>query len=59
MIRVLHMIGSLNVGGSQAMIMNLYRNIDRTKVQFDFVVDRHEELYYANKKIRRGNLFCN
>lgn len=56
MIRVLHMIGSLNVGGSQAMIMNLYRNIDRTKVQFDFVVDRHEELYYAKEIKKLGGI---
>lgn len=36
-IRVLHVIGSMNRGGAEAMIMNLYRNIDRTRVQFDFV----------------------
>ena len=29
MVRILQMIGSLNVGGSQTMILNLYRNIDR------------------------------
>lgn len=36
-IRVLQVIGSMNRGGAEAMIMNLYRNIDQTKVQFDFV----------------------
>lgn len=36
-IRVLHYIGSLDFGGSQAFVMELYRNIDRDKVQFDFV----------------------
>ena len=36
-IRVLQVFGALNRGGSESMIMNLYRNIDRTKVQFDFV----------------------
>lgn len=36
-IRVLHVIGIMNRGGAETMIMNLYRNIDRTKVQFDFV----------------------
>ena len=36
-IRVLHVIGVMNRGGAETMIMNLYRNIDRTKVQFDFV----------------------
>lgn len=39
MIRVLQYIGSLAQGGSQAMIMNIYRNIDREKLQFDFVID--------------------
>ena len=47
MIRVLQMIGSLNVGGSQTMIMNIYRNIDRTKMQFDFVLDHPKETYFA------------
>lgn len=36
-IRILHVIGIMNRGGAETMIMNLYRNIDRTKVQFDFV----------------------
>lgn len=47
-IRVLQMIGSLNVGGSQAMIINLFKNIDRSKVQFDFIVDRNDELHYKD-----------
>lgn len=49
MIRVLQMIGSLNVGGSQTMIMNIYRNIDRTKMQFDFVLDHPKETYFAEE----------
>lgn len=49
MIRVLHMIGSLNIGGSQAMIMNLYRNIDREQIQFDFILDHPEQLYFAEE----------
>lgn len=46
MIRVLHVIGSLNVGGSQALIMNIYRNIDRSKIQFDFVINFEEHRFY-------------
>lgn len=38
-IRILHMIGNLDIGGSQAFIINLYKSIDRNKVQFDFVID--------------------
>lgn len=47
--RILHVIGSLNNGGSQAMVMNLYRNIDRTKVQFDFIIDREDELFFEDE----------
>lgn len=36
--RVLHVLGIMNRGGAETMIMNLYRTIDRDKVQFDFVV---------------------
>ena len=37
-IRIVHNIASLHLGGSQAFVMNMYRNIDRSKAQFDFVV---------------------
>lgn len=37
-VRVLHVFGRLDRGGAETMVMNLYREIDRTKVQFDFVV---------------------
>lgn len=35
-IRVLHFAFGFDVGGIESMLMNLYRRIDRTKVQFDF-----------------------
>lgn len=41
-IRVLQMIASLYRGGSQSVVMNLYRKIEKSKVQFDFIID-HEE----------------
>lgn len=46
-IRVLHMIGCFEAGGSQAMVINLLRAIDRTKVQFDFIVDNPERMEWA------------
>ena len=33
MIRILHMIGALEMGGSQALVMNLYRHMDREQIQ--------------------------
>ena len=38
-IRVAHIVGKMVGGGVEAFIMNYYRNIDRTKVQFDFIID--------------------
>lgn len=38
MIRVLHYIGGLGLGGAQSAVIEIYRNIDRTKIQFDFVI---------------------
>lgn len=39
-IRVLHVVGGMNQGGTENFLMNLYRNIDRNKIQFDFLVNR-------------------
>lgn len=57
-IRVLHMIGSLNAGGSQAMLINFYKAIDRRKIQFDFVIDHSDELFWADEvKSMGGRIF--
>ena len=39
MLRILHMIGSLSMGGSQTMVMSILRVLDRQKIAFDFIVD--------------------
>lgn len=36
-LHVLHVFGKLNRGGAESRVMDLYRNMDRTKVQFDFM----------------------
>ena len=35
--RVLQVVGKMNIGGAEQLLMNVYRNIDRNKVQFDFL----------------------
>ncbi|MBI5989769.1 glycosyltransferase [Clostridium perfringens] len=35
--RVIHVVSDMHRGGAETMIMNLYRNIDRDKLQFDFI----------------------
>ena len=34
---VLHVVGRLDIGGAESRIMDMYRNIDREKVQFHFM----------------------
>lgn len=50
-IRILHIVGRMDRGGIETMIMNIYRNIDRTKVQFDFLAHYGREAAY-NDEIR-------
>lgn len=50
-IRVLHSVGVMNRGGAETLIMNIYRNIDRSKVQFDFLTHHNIEGAY-DKEIR-------
>lgn len=40
-VRVLQIIGLACGGGVESVILNYYRNIDKDKVQFDFVVHKH------------------
>ena len=37
-IRILNIFMVLDRGGAETFVMNVYRQIDRTKVQFDFLV---------------------
>lgn len=45
-IRVLNLFTIMDRGGAETMVMNYLRNIDRTKVQFDFMVHREERGAY-------------
>lgn len=45
-IRVLQVVTYMGRGGLETMLMNFYRNIDREKVQFDFLVHRDFEADY-------------
>lgn len=47
-IKVLHVFGFFDKGGAESMAMNLFKNIDRDKVEFGFVV--HGEAVGANEK---------
>lgn len=58
-IKILHVVGRMDRGGTEALLMNLLRTIDRTKFQYDFVeqtddvCDYDEEILALGSKIYR------
>lgn len=44
----------MNLGGAETLIMNLYRNIDRSMVQFDFLLHGPEESAYEKEILALG-----
>ena len=41
--RILHIVGPMNLGGIENFLMNVYRVIDHSQVQFDFLVTREQQ----------------
>ncbi len=59
MVRVLHVIGSLNHGGSQALVLSLLEHMDRKKVMFDFIIDRADERQLEERVVKNGSvIYC-
>lgn len=52
--KILHVIGSLDNGGSQVMVINLMRKLDHNKYIFDFVIDRRDELFFKDEVDKIG-----
>lgn len=42
-VRVAQVVGPVVLGGVDNMVMNYYRHIDRSKVQFDFIMDGYSD----------------
>ena len=54
MIRILCVFGKLDRGGAESMCMNLYRKIDKTKIQFDFVKHTSEKGAFEDEICQLG-----
>ena len=52
--RILQVLGRLNRGGAENMVMNLYRAVDREKVQFDFVIHTDKHCDFTDEVISLG-----
>ena len=53
-IRVLEVFGRMNRGGAEAMIMNLYRKMDKSRIQLDFMVHTKEHCQFDDEIEKMG-----
>ena len=53
-IRILHVFGKTNLGGAESRTMDLYRHIDRDRVQFDFLVHTDENCFFDEEIQKLG-----
>ncbi len=56
--RIVHMLNSMGMGGTENLLMNLYQNLDREKYQFDFILQSKNESIFENQiKELGGNIY--
>lgn len=53
-IRVLHVLGGLDLGGAESFVMSLYRAIDKNAVQFDFVKHVQKKGVFEDEIVANG-----
>lgn len=53
-IRILHVVSTMDYGGVEALLMSIYRNIDRSKIQFDFLCHNRIEAKFTEEIISLG-----
>jgi glycosyltransferase EpsF len=52
--RILHIVSAMDRGGAETLIMNVYRNVDRSRIQFDFIVHSPEKGDYDDEILEMG-----
>lgn len=52
--RILHVVTNTGRGGLETLLMNYYRKIDRSKIQFDFLRHRSDHEAYDDEMIALG-----
>ncbi|MEH7308407.1 glycosyltransferase family 1 protein [Neobacillus drentensis] len=52
--RILHIVSSMERGGAETLIMNIYRNLDRSKVQFDFISHSNKQGDFEEEIMKLG-----
>ena len=54
MIRILHSVSNMDRAGIETMLMNYYRHIDRSKIQFDFLCNKTKPGDYDKEILELG-----
>jgi glycosyltransferase EpsF len=57
--RVLHIVSAMDRGGAETLLMNVYRNLDRSKLQFEFIVHRDDQGDYDDEIRQLGGKIYN
>ncbi len=52
--RILHVVTTMDYGGVETLLMTIYRSIDRTKVQFDFLCHNTCDNYFSEEIAELG-----
>jgi glycosyltransferase involved in cell wall biosynthesis len=48
-IKILHVVGKMDPGGIETLLMNIYRNIDRERYEFHFAVQYEDKGFYDSE----------
>lgn len=54
MVRVLHVLGNTSLGGAESRVMDMFRHMDRGRVQFDFLIHTKEQGFYDDEIEKLG-----
>ena len=52
--RILHVVGTMDLGGVESRLMEIYQKINKSKFQFDFVVHSKKKGFYEDKVLSLG-----
>lgn len=53
-VRIAQIVGKVSTGGVEAVVLNYYRHIDKSKIQFDFIMDGKEPSPFDDEILKAG-----
>lgn len=52
--RILHVVSTMDYGGAETLLMSIYKKIDRTQIQFDFLCLNRTEALFSEEILKLG-----